>query len=190
MLLFFDTETTGLPKNFNAPAGDVKNWPRLVQIAWILADWDGNIFDKKEYIIKPEGFQIPAKSAMVHGVTQEIAEQNGYDLEMVLQQFNTRVYKSEALVCHNVSFDMKIVGAEYVRTNLTMPKRETICTKEESTSYCKLPAKFGNGYKWPKLQELHLHLFGEEFANAHNALVDVKATMNCFFELYKIGVIK
>ena len=34
--LFFDTETTGLPRNWSAPVSDLNNWPRLVQIAWIF----------------------------------------------------------------------------------------------------------------------------------------------------------
>ncbi|MCX6741278.1 MAG: hypothetical protein NTY61_02675, partial [Candidatus Parcubacteria bacterium] len=34
--LFFDTETTGLPKNWKAPIEDLDNWPRIVQIAWAI----------------------------------------------------------------------------------------------------------------------------------------------------------
>jgi hypothetical protein len=36
MYLFFDTETTGLPKNYKAPVTDLNNWPRLVQLAWLF----------------------------------------------------------------------------------------------------------------------------------------------------------
>ncbi len=36
MYLIFDTETTGLPKNYNAPLTDADNWPRLVQLAQSL----------------------------------------------------------------------------------------------------------------------------------------------------------
>ena len=42
MYLFFDTETTGLPKRWNAPVTEVDNWPRLVQLAWISCDEQGN----------------------------------------------------------------------------------------------------------------------------------------------------
>jgi DNA polymerase-3 subunit alpha len=38
MFLIYDTETTGLPKNYNAPLTDSDNWPRLVQLAWQLHD--------------------------------------------------------------------------------------------------------------------------------------------------------
>jgi len=41
MYLFFDTETTGLPKNWKAPIEDLNNWPRLVQLAWL--EWKPNL---------------------------------------------------------------------------------------------------------------------------------------------------
>ncbi len=34
--LFFDTETTGVPRNYKAPSSDTRNWPRLVQLACVL----------------------------------------------------------------------------------------------------------------------------------------------------------
>ena len=34
MYLFFDTETTGLPKRWNAPVTDLENWPRSFAGAW------------------------------------------------------------------------------------------------------------------------------------------------------------
>jgi hypothetical protein len=45
------------------------------------------------------------------------------------------------------------------------------------TSICKLEQKNGKaGYKWPKLREAYFHCFGEELKDAHDALVDVRAT--------------
>lgn len=41
--LIFDTETTGLQKNWKAPVSDIDNWPRLVQIAWLQCDNSGNV---------------------------------------------------------------------------------------------------------------------------------------------------
>ena len=55
MYLIFDTETTGLPQNFNAPISDSDNWPRMVQIAWQLHDAEGKLIENQDYIIKPEG---------------------------------------------------------------------------------------------------------------------------------------
>ena len=52
MYLIFDTETTGLPKNYNAPISDTDNWPRAVQIAWQLHDEWGQLIDYKDYLIR------------------------------------------------------------------------------------------------------------------------------------------
>ncbi len=34
--VFFDTETTGLPLNWKAPVTELENWPRLIQLAYIV----------------------------------------------------------------------------------------------------------------------------------------------------------
>ena len=69
MYLFFDTETTGLPKRYNAPMDDLDNWPRLVQVAWILFDEEGKEIVSNSYIVRPEGFIIPKESSLIHGIT-------------------------------------------------------------------------------------------------------------------------
>lgn len=38
MYLFFDTETTGLPKSWKAPVTDLNNWPRMIQLAFLPFD--------------------------------------------------------------------------------------------------------------------------------------------------------
>lgn len=188
--LFFDTETTGLPKNFNAPVTDVDNWPRLVQLSWILTDNKGMQLSEGNLIVKPFGFVIPEEVAKLHGITQAHAMAEGLPVENVLSQFLKDVEKAECLVGHNVSFDLNIVGAELIRagrtdTLHTMPSR---CTMRESTDYCKLPGKVEGKFKFPKLIELHRILFCEDFENAHNAFADITATQRCFWELKKRGV--
>jgi DNA polymerase III epsilon subunit-like protein len=85
MYLFFDTETTGIPKNYKAPASDARNWPRLVQLAWLLVDKDGNEQKSVEHIVKPDGFSIPADVAKIHGITNDMAKQSGVDLKLALE---------------------------------------------------------------------------------------------------------
>ena len=75
--LFIDTETTGLPNDYNAPSSDVNNWPRLVQLSWILTDKKGNIDSEINYIIKPNGFVIPKLASNLHGITNEMANSEG-----------------------------------------------------------------------------------------------------------------
>jgi len=80
MYLFFDTETTGLSKNWKAPVTDLNNWPGLVQIAWVLSDNSGKRIEIKDFIIKPEGFTIPYKATKVHRITTERAYEEGIGL--------------------------------------------------------------------------------------------------------------
>ena len=187
--LFFDTETTGLPRDFDAPISDLENWPRLVQLSWIVSDSTGTEFRLKDFIVRPDGFTIPEDSSKVHGITTEIAMREGSLLQNVLSEFVSDLEAVDVIVGHNVEFDKKIVGAEFIRCNFPGKSldKPTICTMKSSTDYCEIPGKYG--YKWPTLQELHNKLFGEGFEDAHNSLNDIKATKKCFFELKKRNVI-
>jgi len=189
MFLFFDTETTGLPKNWKAPLEDLGNWPRLVQLGWLLTDENGKELRSVNRIIKPEGFIIPEAAASVHGITTEQAKNEGESLDEVLDRFVRVVEEAKALVAHNMSFDEMIMGAELLRKKIdhSMPQRPRICTMRYATDYCAIETSYG--YKWPKLIELHYKLFGKGFAGAHDALADVRATARCFFELIDRKVI-
>jgi DNA polymerase-3 subunit epsilon len=189
MYLFFDTETTGLPRDWKAPVTNLSNWPRLVQIAWLLYDKNGNLTLGKDYIIKPEGFLIPDEVTKMHGISTEKALREGINLKNVLTEFQTDMNAAEFLVAHNMSFDEKIVGAELIRSGLVnnIPLKKRICTKESTTNYCKIDGPYG--YKWPKLSELHYKLFSCDFEEQHNAAVDITVTAKCFWELKKIGKI-
>ncbi len=189
MYLFFDTETTGLPKNWKAPVSDVNNWPRLVQLAFLLYDRAGNKIEGGDFIIKPEGFTIPVDASNIHRITTERALLEGQSLSSVLLTFQDLISQSEVLVAHNMSFDEKIVGAEFLRAGMhnSIPAKNKICTMQSATNFCAISGPYG--YKWPKLSELHNKLFHTDFEEAHNAAADINATAKCFWELKKIGKI-
>ena len=193
-ILFFDTETTGVPKLYNAPVFDSSNWPRLVQLAWLMADKNGNILKRKSVIIKPDGFSILSDASAVHGITTERAQREGQPLVAVLEEFMNDVQLAASIVGHNIDFDMRIVGAELYRLdmdyNLLMDKPCT-CTMKSSTDFCAIPSSnsYFGGYKWPSLQELYRKLFNRDYTDAHDALADITATKECFFELKRRGII-
>ncbi|HEY8782338.1 MAG TPA: 3'-5' exonuclease [Mucilaginibacter sp.] len=189
MYLFFDTETTGTPRNYKAPVTDLNNWPRLVQIAWILHDQNGVTLAKECFIIKPNGFTIPADASRIHGITTENAQKNGADLLTVLNSFNTHIESSQYLIAHNISFDKNIVGAEFLRAKMKnpVPAKKLICTMMGSVNYCAIKGPYGN--KYPKLTELHQKLFNSRFDGAHDASADITATSKCFWEMRKRGLI-
>jgi DNA polymerase III epsilon subunit-like protein len=191
MYLFFDTETTGLPKKWQAPISDLNNWPRIVQLAWILSDNKGKQVAGQNYIIKPEGFLIPEESFRVHGISTEQAIREGIDLEKALRDFSYDLSQSNLLIAHNINFDQKIIGAEFLRKNVetNLDDISKFCTMQSTTNYCQIKKPNGYGYKWPRLEELHLKLFNKNFDNAHDALADVKACARCFFELKDKNII-
>ncbi|MCG2792496.1 MAG: DNA polymerase III subunit alpha [Weeksellaceae bacterium] len=191
MYLVFDTETTGLPKNFNAPLSDSDNWPRMVQIAWQIHDDLGNLIENQDYIIKPEGYDIPFNASRIHGITTKIANEEGRDLEEVLIEFSKALENVRVVSGHNVEFDYKIVGAEFFRKNITdnlqeKPKADTMIL---GTDFCQIAGGKNGKFKSPKLAELYEKLYSEKFDEAHNAAADVNATAQVFFEMMRIGII-
>jgi DNA polymerase III epsilon subunit-like protein len=193
MFIFFDTETTGLPANFKAPASDIKNWPRIVSFSWILYDTAGKAFREADFIVYPEQWEISKESEAIHGISNETAEREGIPLEFILSQFRKDAKECRYGIAHNMAFDSKVITAEHIRNGKACPLRELklICTMERTVNLCRLPSKGRSGsFKWPKLQELHLHLFGKEFGNAHNSLADVRATADCFFKLREKEVLE
>ncbi|MCE9618562.1 MAG: 3'-5' exonuclease [Planctomycetes bacterium] len=187
MYLFFDTETTGIPRNYKAPPSDLANWPRIVQLAWVVADEGGGELKSVERIIRPDGFTIPESAAQIHGITTEIATRDGVDLRLALDEIESDMSKAAGLFAHNMSFDENILGAEFLRAgrpNILLGKSRG-CTMVSSTHFCNIPGPYGP--KWPKLQELHTKLFGESFEGGHDALIDVRACAKCYFELRRLG---
>lgn len=192
MLLFFDTETTGLPKN--SATDDREKWPRVVQLAWSLYDTEGNRESLNSFIIYPTDFTIPMDSARIHGITTERAKKEGVSLHKVLPRLDADVEKATTIISHNLDFDMPIVNTEFMRCKLetNLFKKQKFCTMKtpKIISWCKLPSTSGMGYKWPTLNELHLQLFETEFTDSHNASADVEACARCYFELRRRGIIE
>ncbi|SHG68912.1 DNA polymerase III, alpha subunit [Salegentibacter echinorum] len=188
MYLIFDTETTGLPKRWDAPLTDSDNWPRCIQIAWQLHDQMGRLIESEDYLVKPEGFNIPYDAEKVHGISTELAAQDGVPLGEMLEKFQRALDKTKFVVGQNVGFDLNIMGAEFHRENFEntlqeLPVLDT-CT-EVTANLCKIPGGRGGKFKLPTLTELHEHLFDEPFGEAHNATADVEATTRCFLELIR-----
>ncbi len=191
MYIIFDTETTGLPKRWDAPITDTDNWPRCIQIAWQLHDEMGNLVDHQDYLIKPDGFNIPFDSEKIHGISTELATELGVPIQEVLVKFNQALAQAKFVVGQNIGFDINIMGCEFFRYDVdspmaSMPVLDT-CT-EVTADLLKLPGGRGGRFKLPTLTELHSYLFGVPFAEAHNATADVEATTRCFFELIRRDV--
>ena len=191
--IFFDTECNGLPKYYNIDVCITSNWPRLIQLAWIVTDEVGNIVKRQNYIIKPDGFVINDKIAVLTSINTTRAQREGVELVNALSEFMADIEEAQLVIGHNIDFDMHIVGCELFRENMNYNKlmtKPSICTMQKSTNFCAIPSNSNHpGYKWPKLEELHQKLFGTTFSGAHDAMSDVEATRKCYFELKKKGIL-
>jgi DNA polymerase III subunit epsilon len=189
MFLFFDTETTGLPRSFNAPASDVHNWPRVVQLAWEAFGVCGRRALAKSDIVRPDGFTIPRDAEKVHGISTEVALETGVPIAHALDAFKRPLDGASLVVAHNFSFDARVLAAEFHRLKVGDPfdGKAYLCTMQATTTYCALPSRYG--FKWPKLEELYQRLFDEQPEDAHDAASDVAACSRCFFELRRRGIV-
>jgi DNA polymerase III epsilon subunit-like protein len=189
MYLSFDTETADLPRSYTAPETDTRNWPRLIQLAWVSCDSAGKAGVPQVHLIQPDGFSIAGGAFDRHGISTQFATDNGVALRPVLDSFIDAVDTSDTVIAHNVEFDANIVGAECVRAGRSNPirRKRLRCTMKESTNHCRLPGH--RGFKWPTLAELHSVLFQTGFENAHDAASDCLACMRCFFRLRELKAI-
>lgn len=192
--LFIDTETTGLPLNDNLPYTDLKNWPYLVQVALIIEDDNYGILAKRNIILKPDGYTIPESATKIHGISNERAVKNGEDRDKVISFLDLALYKSDIIIGHNVSFDLNVIKSEIIRIkgieNALFKKKKHIVidTMKMGSNICKIPylsfhTRLSMPNKYPKLDELYYKLFNKHFNNQHDAMADVQAAYDCYYEL-------
>lgn len=192
-VIVFDTETTGLPKKWNASITDKDNWPHIVQFSWILYDIDNNtIISCIDYIVKlPDGVTIPPEATEIHGITNEKMREKGVDCSKVIDHFNMDLAKAQMLIAHNLKFDKTMVQVESYRRRIDniFDSKDCIyyCSMLYGKDLCRL--KRYNKYsgkeevKYPKLVELHEFLFHETPENLHNSLIDVVVCFRCFYKM-------
>jgi DNA polymerase III epsilon subunit-like protein len=139
--------------------------------------------------VKPDGFRIPPDAARIHGITQEHATKEGFPVRDILYELGQAAATAGFVIAHNADFDGSVLAAEYLRQGWSPPfaPDSMVCTMKAGIDCCRLPGP--RGYKWPKLEELHQHLFGTSFEGAHDASADVAACACCFFEMKNRGLI-
>lgn len=185
MKLFFDCETTGLPRrkwNDQVPIEtnlEAYESARLVSICWILVDPHTNsIIQQEYYIIKPDNFEIPKIAADIHGISTEYAHTHGTPIDNVLERLHTSLKRATHLIAYNVSFDYNVIKSEIIRYNKDIIATDLECkTQECCMALAKEKLKL---QKFIKLTDLHERLFDVPFDNAHNAIYDTIAAYKCY----------
>lgn len=184
LAIFFDTETTGLPQ-FNEPS-EGENQPHIVQLAANLVDLDSRkVIQSMDVIVKPEGWEIPAEVAEIHGITTEYALQVGIPEKQAVEMF-LALWAGRLRVAHNTTFDNRIIRIatkRYCSEEVidAWQAGEYQCTGALTKPIMQMLPKNKFGYKMPKLKEAYLHFIGQELQDAHSAMADTNACMSVFF---------
>lgn len=195
-ILFFDTETSDMI-NFRARNSDPSQ-PWVVQLAAVLTDGEGKPLHQFSCICNSGGRPMGDGAEDVHKIPLSTCNTVGLPHARAMAWFMTLVRHSTLLVAHNKAFDiriLKILGGQLggaAKTDAySLDDYAQICTMVSTTKLCQLPKPSGKGgFKWPKLEELYFFLFGKDMNekySAHDALEDVRATIECYFELKKRG---
>jgi len=197
VILFFDTETTGL---FTSSLSvDDPSQPYLVQLAAQLCNDSGRVVAGFSLIIDPNlssnvDVNIPGAASNVHGITNEIATKFGVSANDAITIF-ARFYQAADLLCaHNIAFDKGIVEVAIARRyNKIWPLRKPLfCTMLAASKILDLPPTermLAAGFdkpKPPKLSECVRHFFNEDLDDAHDAMADVVACRRVYFHIKEI----
>jgi DNA polymerase III epsilon subunit-like protein len=184
MFLIVDTETNGLGTGGGVSSSSVRGTtPRLLELAFLLVDGDGRVDRSYSHLILPEGFRVPKESSAVHGITAEMAVQEGVPARNALLSFLDAAGRAKVIVAHNARFDLGVIAGEVERHGLspTPLARPWYCTMRGGVHLCR--ERRSPGPSWPTLDKLHMTLFGEGFPGGHRALADAEACARCFFEM-------
>lgn len=183
--LILDTETTGLINDNSIRVTKQNaiehsdNFPRIVQLAFILVDINGSYIGETFYIKQKE--KIPTQATKIHGITNEKCEKEGVELKEALSALTVASSKVDDIVGHNIAFDYKVLHAEFVKAGIpfSLKKKNKVDTMKltgkqlghkygfKISLYNSAEKLFGNKKEWkalkPKLKE-------------HNAESDVIVT--------------
>ena len=198
-LLIFDTETTGLISKYaNINNKTLHQYPKIVQLSWIVYDDCINkIVNVGDYIVDVDN--IPPETTKVHRITNEIAKNMGRPIYEVMEAFKEDWDSSQVIIAHNKSFDLKMIEIEalrvYKKNVFENTNKMEFCTMKEGYwktdvfYVCKKTKK--NKKKNPTLMELHEALFNSKPNNLHNAFIDILVCFRCAYQLiYKKDPLK
>lgn len=185
--LILHTRSTGKPQKWDVPVTETWNWPRLIELAWGLADKNGQLKKNNSVLIRPQGFEIAEDILKEHKLTNTQLLHEGISCANTLQLLQADLEKADLIVAHNLGLHEKIIGAECVRLGIPdiLAGKKKVCTMISGTAFCKIPGTYGN--KWPSRDELYLKLFGKA---APGNVPEVELVAACFWGLKNKGQIK
>lgn len=202
-VIVFDVETSGL-----LPKEPLRQFPHILQLSYIVYDMVTRTIEKKynAYIKVAHDVVITDEITQLTGITRKQCDEDGIPILEALYAMYLDYTACDCVIAHNLKFDSIMIGIELERhdaptelRNLMYQEYETktkkirYCTMMHSVNLCAIAVnamtKKGEPYtyyKWPKLSELHLHLFGYVPEGLHDSLVDVEVCLKCYLKLQEI----
>jgi len=177
MHLVLDTETTGKLVKGLPPFHERQPW--LMELGAVLLDDQFNEVDTFVMLCRlPASVTVEPGALEAHGLAAAHCNTLGDEPGEVPHKLNRPIARAQYVWAYNMAFDSQILLGAYVRARMPygLQTAKTLCAMELMTPHCKIPAPWGSGYKWPRLQQAHVHATGHEFDGAHSALADVRAT--------------
>lgn len=181
MLLFVDTETTGVPIDPTASFKNIDNWPTIAQLAWQVYDKEGQLWDARNYVVSKE---IDSEQITEPDYVPTVI----LPIHVILSRLSNILRYCDVIIGHNIQYDVQVILCEFYRYGMETDKLQTkrqFCTMKNSVNACGFETN--NGERYPKLQELYSKLFHHPFQNAHDAYCDIKATADCYWALFSKG---
>lgn len=202
-IAFIDLETTGLPKQISYnnyySYTQTKHYDsaRIVQIAVQIYELDEKTtaaareVSSNTYIIKPDGFEI--RNSHIHRISNAMAELAGIPFKDVMQLLTPELMLCDVLIAHNILFDRNVLLSELYRYDIIdlvykINSMKYFCTSLGCRKITKIRFN-ASEFKQPKLCELYKFLFKKEMVDAHDALADTKALVECFMELRRLKLV-
>lgn len=186
--MFIDCEANGLPISFAKDYSVKNNWPRLLQLSWLICDSEYphslSVLKRECRSIKPKNFELDIDGEMIHGLSLEILNLIGEDLRSVLDLFLRDLKSVDYVVCHNYEFDKNVILNEFINYGINPDiflSKKSLCTMIQSTQICQLGE---SPYKFPSLAELYYCLFQENISFEHSSIFDVTVTLKCYKKLF------
>ena len=188
-LLFVDTETSGIPRDWSKPYSTRGNWPHIAQLAWVVYTREGVEVKAENHYILPNDYDHDPDPAAgsVHGLTSEFLQKHGESRHAVMQALHRDLTQYQPqVVAHFMQLDYHMVGVGFHRAGLTNPMLglPMFCTMRATG-----PLLRHSSQGFLRLGELHQRLFKEPQPREHDALADAYATARCFFEMQRQGII-
>lgn len=186
MLLFIDTETTGL-FDYSRPA-DAPGQPRLAELCGILTDMAGVVIEEKTVLIKPDGWTLSPELTAINGLTTEMCAERGVPVREALDWLAAQMLRCRNILGFGINFDLKVARGEFRRADMDdlypLGEARKICIQQMARKVTALPKN-----KTPKLTEAVQIILHEEFKDAHGAREDTVAAMRVYFALMGFGVL-